>query len=201
VLGAIMRSLPLILALWLRAIDPALLGVAAPSGMRGVVIAVLLAAAALVMLVGASAVRSRSDGEAAPIRIRPIPPRDSIGLALEAGGLEAYWAFVRGAVLAVGLANGTLAVFAALGILALQAWTDPAARAALVDPDAAPALTTAAMKALLSSAVFLACGSILVSWLLHTALAALLWSCGLAAHPNRHASRPVELAALEPTIV
>jgi hypothetical protein len=99
------------------------------------------------------------------------------------------------------LANGTLAVFAALGILALSAWTDPAARLALVDPESAPALSTAAMKALLSTAVFLACGSLPVCWVLHTAVAGLLWSGGAQPDADFVPAEAADVGTLEPTIV
>jgi hypothetical protein len=121
-------------------------------------------------------------------------------IALAALGFEAYWAFVRGAFLSVGLANGTLAVFLSLSVLALQAWASPGRRAQMLDPAAATVLARNALTALASAVVFLAAGSLLVCVGAHMALSLAYLVTGIE-RESLPVDHELDAVRVEPTIV
>lgn len=198
---------PLVLASLLRIAEPAELGLVAPAGQRAVLLAAGLACAVVAALVGGGRRYARLSEGAPPPGAQP-DRRVAATVALEGVSLEAYWAFVRGAVLSVGLGNTTLAVFLALGLLALQSWTNPARRADFLEPDEAAGLGHGAGLALLSAAAFLAAGSLVVCVLVHWGAALALEALGMGAtsRPQREleAPPPAQLTAEalpEPTVV
>lgn len=198
---AVGLAVPLTLAAWLRVAEPAELGLVAPTGPRGLAAAVALTVAAFFLIAAGATSFARATGTTPPERTTNVSLRWGSALLLEAVGLEAYWAFVRGSVLAVGLASGTAAVFISLGILALQGWADPTNRAAFVDPQGAGPLAIRAMKAVASAAVFMASGSLFACWALHCGLSLALCVTGVQPEDDSFAAPAGAPPALEPTIV
>lgn len=198
---ALLLSAPLILAAALRLAEPAELGLVRPVSALSVGAAVIIAAVTAGTLVVA---HDRF------VHAARLPPRAPAGLEKALAGrlllialaLELWWAFARGAVLVVGLANTVLAVFLALGLLGLQAWSNPARRAALLDPEACPAVSRGAALAVASAMVFLATGSLAACVAAHVAVRLTLAHAGLdRPTASRDASPVVDASQVEPTIV
>jgi hypothetical protein len=193
-------SLPLIIATWLRVLEPAAAGLVPPPSTRSVVVAAAVAVVLWLWLWVSHRTYVRSVGAPTP-RSRRVSWHGLEAVLLAAIGLEAYWAFVRGALLSVGLANTTLAVFLSLGVLAMQAWASPAARAGIVDLHGSAELARRAHFALLSALVFLATGSLIVCVVSHISLGVVSAATGLLEVTDPETAVDVDTVQVEPTIV
>jgi hypothetical protein len=200
---AALSAVPLVLASWLRVVEPAALGLAAPRSIPGAALAALFTIIALAWMALVRGAFARAVGTTRTKGRAPLTFRSAEAILLTAAGLEAYWAFVRGAILSVGLASGTLAVFLALGILGLQGLASPNRREQLGDSTGAASLARGATGALLSAMVFLASGSIVLCFAAHALLALGYVSLGLEAAPAAvpRAEPEPDPIQVEPTIV
>lgn len=163
----VLAGLPL-LALWLRVLTPADMGLVRPSSLAAVLATGCLA---LGLAVFADSVRTRllssRDGR---LRRRATGPAELGPLALGALCLELHWAFLRGAWLTLPDMTQNRAVALSLAVISLELLLDPWWRAALTRPAGIAAWAEEAGSAVLSAATFVFTGSSVVALVWHLAV-------------------------------
>jgi hypothetical protein len=158
------------LALALRIMDPASLGLVLPRSPLAALLATIIALVVGFSVVGARRWYGATAGEGPPPRTRPAGP-EVAEIALGALLLECHWAFVRAGALAATGPDPARAASVAIVLLALEAWSDPGRRTAFRSARTAHGQTRGAALALMSAAVFAACASSVLAWLYHVPVA------------------------------
>lgn len=160
-----------VLALALRAMQPAELGLAPPRSLVTAVAATGIAAGVAALVIGARRWYGRAAGEASTRSRWPITGLALAEIALDAFLRESHWAFVRaGALAATGPDLGRASVVAVV-LLALEAWSDPSRRTAFRTARAAHGLTRGAALTIMSGMVFATSASSILAWGLHVPVA------------------------------